>query len=69
MNQCLTKPYWRIIMIAYTVPLTNESLFYLASEVKVRGTREMNDGSIVWIIQPSGMIHTTFWAHRIEIPE
>ena len=56
-------------MIAYTVPLTNESLFYLASEVKVRGTREMNDGSIVWIIQPSGMIHTTFWAHRIEIPE
>ena len=38
-------------MIAYTVPLTHESLFYLASEVKVRGTLEMNDGSIVWIIQ------------------
>jgi hypothetical protein len=56
-------------MIAYSVPLTFESLFYLASEVKVHGTREMNDGSIVWVVQPSSMTHTTFWAHRIEIPE
>ncbi len=56
-------------MFAYSVPMTFESKFYLASDVKVHGTRKLNNGDIVWIIQPHDVPHTTFWAYRMEIPE
>ena len=54
-------------MYAYMVPMTFDSRLFFVEDVREHGTKVMNNGDIVWVIQPHDMPHTTFWAYRIEL--